>query len=333
MLRRIMAVLLRDTKSGLRDYMIFYILLIPLLIAAIMRTFIPSAGASLISVAVPEQSESAFVSMLREHGSVEIHSDRAAIISRVGKTDDIFGLIESADGIEIITGGNEHSGSLELVKAVVQSWQNRNLELPMVIHFSDMGWNLSPLAQYGGSFLVVFISVFGGMIVMLNLVEEKQSNTLSAINVSAIRKIEYVIGKGLLGFIIPIVHAFAVLLIMGFSGIDYAMVSVVVLSIAMISLIFGFVIGIYNDNAMSAVASMKLGFVPVFGSLFGAIFLAEKWQPLLYWSPFYWAFKSIDQIIMQEAQWGQILRNSSIILFITLLVFLLLRKRIQRGLN
>jgi ABC-2 type transport system permease protein len=109
----------------------------------------------------------------------------------------------------------------------------------LTISFSDIGWTLSPLARYGGNILLVFTSVFGGMIVMLNLVEEKQEKTLAAVNVAAISRLEYIIGKGLLGFVIPIIHAWLILLIMGYEGIQYAMVTLVILSIALISLIMG----------------------------------------------------------------------------------------------
>ncbi len=331
MLTRIIAVLTRDLKSGLRDAMIAYIMIVPILIAIVLKLLVPSAGANLIHVAVLESADPAFISMLEDHGRVEILADRDALVNRVSAVDDVIGLIETPQGTEMIAGGNEQEGTVEMVTAVVDLWQNRDLEIPVLVRFSDVGWELSPLAQYGTSFLIVFVSVFGGMVVMLNLVEEKQANTLAAINVSAISRLEFVVGKGLLGFILPLFHAFAILLIMGFTSIHIGMTVVVVLSIALISLIFGFVIGIYNDNSMSAVSSMKIGFIPIFGSVFGAMFLDSQWHPFLYWSPFYWAFRSIDQIILQQAVWNDMLLNSLYILLITMMVFALLYKRIKRG--
>lgn len=333
MLRRIFAIARRDIKSGLRDNMILYILLAPLLIAGLLRAFIPGAGENLISTVVVEGSPSTLVDTLQAHGRVEILADREAVIRRVRATDDVFGIMVDGERIEILADGQEQMGSDTMVQGILQVWQEQPSDGPFSVMFSDIGWSLSPLARYGGNFLLVFSSVFGGMIVMLNLVEEKQEKTLAAVNVSAISRFEYIIGKGLLGFVIPIIHAWLILLIMGYDGIPYGMVTLVILSIALISLILGFAIGIYNDNAISAVSSMKIGFLPIFGSLFGAIFLAEKWHPLLYWSPFYWAFRSVDAIILQEATWRLILFNSAVILLITGLVYGLLSRRIRRGLS
>lgn len=333
MLQRILTITLRDVRSGTRDFMIFYILIIPLVLAAMLRAFIPSAGANIVKVAVLEDADQAFVQMLEEHGKVEKFDSRDEIVRRVGAVDDIFGIISDGDSVEIIAAGNESEGSLELVQAVVNYWYNSNMELPVTVSFSDMGWQLSPLSQYGSNFLVVFVSIFGGMIILINLVEEKQYNTLSAINVTPLRRFEYVIGKGLLGFVIPVIHAFAILLILGFTGINYLMVALVVVAIALIGVIIGFSIGIYNDEPIGAIASMKVVFIPIFGSIFGGIFLADRWHPFLYWSPFYWAYRSMDRIILEQANWPEILRNCGFIILLNALVFLFLRKRIQRGLK
>lgn len=334
MLRRILAVTLRDLRSALRDTMIIYILIAPLLLALMMKAFVPTAGNTVLNIAVPETASYELVEFLEGYGRVELADDRAAIIDRVRDTDDLVGVVQSGEsGLEIIAAGNEMAGTVEMVEAVLLRWQNPDVELPIDLSMSDMGWRLSPLARYGSSFLVVFMSVFGGMIVMLNLVEEKQYNTLAAINVSAIRRWEYVVGKALLGLVTPVIHAFAVLLIMGFNQINYLQVALVTVAIALISMITGFVIGVYQSEPIGAVASMKIMFLPIMASVFGGIFLADKWHPLLYWSPFYWAYRSIDSIIMQQAKWGQLWLNNLIILFITLIVFGLMYKRIQRGMR
>jgi ABC-2 type transport system permease protein len=297
----------------------------------VLLAFVPSAGASLINVAVLDSADPALIDTLRQYGRVELLDSRAALIKRVADTDDIFGIIADGDTYELIAGGNETEGALDGVRSIINGIANRDLELPVSVSVSDMGWRLSPLLQLGGSFIIIFITVFGGMIVLLNLVEEKQYRTLAAVNVSAISRVEFVIGKGLLGFVIPILHAYGILLILGFYTINYLMVTLVILAIALISMIIGFGIGVYNDNQLTAVSSMKAVFLPILASLFGAIFLPERWLPVLWWSPFYWAFDAINRILLHEATWPRILLNCSIILFLTALVFALMRKRIQRG--
>ena len=333
MLRRILAVTMRDIRSGMRDAMIPYILIAPLLVTVLLKIFIPSVGSTVINVALPKTAEPAFAEYVERYGEVELLEDRDAIVKRVNATDDLFGIVPKADGYELIAAGNELTGTIEMVQAVLSSWQNPDLEPPIELKISDMGWQLSPLARYGTNFLVVFMSVFGGMIVMLNLVEEKQYNTMAAINVSALRRWEYVLGKALPGIVLPILHAFAVLLIMGFTEINYLQVAVVALAIALISMILGFVVGVYQSEPIGAVASMKILFLPIMASVFGAIFLPEKWQPVLYWSPFYWAYRSVDDIVLQQAAWSDIWLHNLIILAITALVFGLMYKRIKRGMR
>ena len=333
MIRKIFAITKRDIKSGIRDSMIFYIIIAPFILALVLKMMTTSVGATTINIAVDNSIETSVVEYLGDFGKVEILNNIEKIKSRVNDTDDIFGLVKEGEKFTIIQQGNEIKGTVDLLDYIVNSYANQNLEAPVEVNVSDVGWKLSPIKQFGGSLLIIFASVFGGMIILLNLVEEKQENTLTAVNVSSITRTEYVIGKGLLGFIIPIIHAFGMLAILNYGSINYLMVTVVILSIAMISVLIGFLIGVTNDNILGAIGSMKMLFIPILGSIFGAIYLNAKWHFLLYWSPFYWAFDSLNSIILKEATWSQVLINCSFTILITALIFAILSKRIKRGLN
>lgn len=333
MIRKIFAITKRDIKSGIRDSMIFYIFVAPFLLALVLKMMTTSVGSTTINIAVDNSVEPSVIEYLEDFGKVEKLDNIDKINRRVNDTDDIFGLVKEGEKYNIIQQGNEVKGTVDLLDYIVNSYANQNLEAPVEVNVSDVGWKLSPIKQFGGSLLIIFVSVFGGMIILINLVEEKQENTLTAVNVTSITRPEYVIGKGLLGFIMPIIHSFGMLAILNYGSINYLMVTVVILSIAMISVLIGFLIGVTNDNILGAIGSMKMLFIPILGSVFGAIYLSAKWHFLLYWSPFYWAFKSLDSIILKEAAWTQVLINSSFTIIITALIFALLSKRIKRGLN
>jgi len=333
MIRRILAVLFRDIKSGTRDFLIIYIFIAPFLMALLLNALVPGAGSTTINVVADKSMDNQVIEYMERFARVETADGMDKIKKRVGKTDDIFGVIRKGDGYNIIQQGNEMTGGIEMLEFILNSYENEGIYLPLEVKISDIGWKLSPLKHQGAILLVIFGTVLGGMLIVMNIVEEKMNNTLSAVNVSAVSKAEYVIGKGLLGFAVPVIGAFATLAILGFKGINYGMVTVVVLITALISVIIGFSVGVVNKEPISAVASMKTVFIPVFGSIFGAMFLADKWLFILYWSPFYWAYEAIDAIILHEAEWGQILLDCGIITIITAAVFAILSRRIRQGLN
>jgi ABC-2 type transport system permease protein len=333
-MKKILAIISRDVKSGTRDWLIIYLSLASLLIALILRTLIPGLSSSSLSVVMLDNADSKLVDTLSERATILLVDSQEALEERILRLDDVYGVIEQSDGTyNIINQGNEAMPMNDTLRYMINAYSGQSVTLPFEVAFSDIGWMMSPLKLEGGSLLIIFTTVFGGMLILLNLVEEKMSNTLSAINVSPISRTQFVVGKGLLGFMIPIFGGFGSALILGFTEIDFLMYFVSVVSISLISIIIGFSIGVVNNEPISAIASMKIVFVPILASIFGAMFLSNQWQFVLYWSPFYWAYNSIHAILLDEATWGQVLRNSGLIILLTGLVFLGLRKRIQNGLN
>ena len=332
-MKRILAIVGRDITSGKRDFIYAYIMIIPFIMALVLKAIIPGVDTTTVNIAVLDTLEPQLIEYLDEFAKVKEFETIQDIRVRVSKTDDYLGLVKKDDKYNIISQNNESEGSYDFLELIVNSYQKDLYIFPIDIKITDSGWKLHPLKQQGANFLIIFTTVFGGMLILLSLVEEKMSNTLSAINVSPTSKFEFIIGKSILGLTIPIVGIIGILLIVGFEDINYLMVIVVSISISFISMIIGFVIGIMNDEPISAIASMKMIFIPVMGSVFGAMYLSEKFIPLLYWSPFYWAYEAMNSIILNEATWPMIFKDCLIITFITALVFMLLRNRIKRGLN
>jgi len=333
MLKKISAIIGRDTKSGMRDYMILYIILVPFLIAVILNMLTSSVSQSILRLAVDDTLTSEEVSYLSEFAKVEEFGDEEDLISRVEALDDVYGVTKNGERFEVITQGNEKIEMHEMAMLLLDSLSNEDIEVPVELTVSDVGWKLSPIKQYGGSLLAVFISIFGGMIILINLVEEKQENTLAAMNVAPVKRVQYVLGKAALGFIIPLIHVIGILLILNYGNINYFMAALVTVSIALTSVIIGFTIGVNSDNVLAAISGMKMVFLPVLGSIFGAIYLREGLHFLLYWSPFYWAFMAMDEIILKEATWGNILFSTLMIIIISAVVMFAMRKKINRGLK
>ncbi|MGM0397241.1 MAG: ABC transporter permease [Bacillota bacterium] len=332
MFSKIMRVAGIDVKIGFRETTILYILIFPLILAFILKALTASNEIISLNVVIDPSVSSDMEEYLDQYGKIEAVDSREDMEERVRKTDDYLGVYWNGESYTILQQGNEEDLG-EVLEFVINSMETRNLDIPAEVRISDVGWTLSPMKQYGGSLLVIFMSVMGGMVIVLNLIEEKTSNTLAAINVSPVTRREYVMGKSFIGFVVSIFQVLATLLILDYGDIDILMVIVVTLSIALISILIGFLIGVTNDDIMGGMASMKAVFTPVLASVFGAIFLSSKWQVLLYWSPFYWAFRSMDSIILRQATWGGIMTNTGIILGLTGIVFLALHKRIRRGLN
>jgi ABC-2 type transport system permease protein len=333
-MKKILSIVGRDIKSGTRDWLIIYLAIAPILFALVIKALIPSVGSSGLNLVLMQGTDNDLAKYLSNYATVEYATDTDAMEERILRMDDVFGITQNSNGIELIKQGNETGNMDMLLSNILDKYVQSDLpDIPVIVEFSDVGWQMSPLKLQGGNIIIMFTAILGGMLILLNLVEEKMSNTISAINVTSATRSEFIIGKGLLGFILPVIGSICVVLILGFGSINYFMLLASLLGIDLISIIIGFSIGVVNDEPIAAIASMKVTFIPVLASVFGYIYLPDKWQFVLYWSPFYWAYDSINDILMQTAVWSQVARNSIIIIIITALIFLLLKKRINQGLN
>lgn len=332
-MKKILAIVHRDFKSGIRDWLIVYLCLAPFLIAFVLRLFIPAAhSGSFISLGTLT-NDPAF-ELLSPYTRVEVFNSQEALIKRIEKNDDLIGIISKQDKTyTFIKQGNETLDAEPIVKALLYQELNPNTKPLISVKISDIGYEMSPLKLQGGILLMLFTTVFGGMFIVLNFVDEKMGQTLKALNVTPISRLQMIIGKSVIGFSLPIIGSFGAAWILGFKGISYGLFLLTILSTALISMIIGFVIGILNNEPIAAVASMKIVFLPVLVSVFGAMFLNEKWHPILYWSPFYWAYDSLHAILTNQAQFALVGKNALIILVLTGFVFLALKKKINEGFN
>jgi hypothetical protein len=84
---------------------------------------------------------------------------------------------------------------------------------------------------------------------------------------------------------------------------------------------------------MDAAGGIKILFLPIGAAVGVAELLSEKWQPLVYWLPFYWSYKSNEAILSYTSTWSQILGYTVIALALFSVVYYLLAPKIHAGLS
>lgn len=333
MLKKIFFIFMRDMKVNKRDFIAVYMIIFPLLMAVGINLLSPSINETTIDLVMIENENIEMVEYLENYAKVELLKDEKAVIKRVEKRDNIIGILIDEDGYYILKQGNEPEGVVEYAK-MLKAFYDLDISLEDTnAKINDFGKTIPPLKKMLVNIGILLTSVLGGMLIALNIVEEKADNTISAMNVTPISRTGYIIGKSMSGALLSIYGAIVLIIITGFKGANIGQVLVVVFACSLVSILVGFIEGLKNDDVMNAVAGVKMLFLPLGGAIAAIELLSDKWQMLFYWIPFYWTYKANDAVLSYNATWIQILSYTGIVIVLCGVVYVILMPQIKKGLE
>ena len=334
MIRKILLIFKRDLKASIRDFITLYIIVVPIIFAILINVFSPGINDTTVEVVLLYGENQKQEEYFKQFAKVETLPSIEDIENRVKKRDNIVGVLPDASGqYFILNQGNEPDYVVDYVKNLT-AFDHYGIGIEdSRAEIIDYGRDIPPLKKMMVNIAVMFTSILGGMIIALNIVEEKTDNTISAIHLSPVSRIGFIAGKSLIGVFIPVVGIFLMLLFTGFRDINYFHAFLMITSSCIISILIGFIEGINNDDVMAAAGNMKMLFLPLGGAVAAVELLADKWQPLFYWIPFYWTYKGNDLVLSNSGSWIDIIKYSGLVLAISAIVFVVLAPKIRKGLE
>lgn len=331
--RKIFAIFQRDMKVSLRDFIALYIIVFPILFAIVINIFVPSVNDSTVIIAMLEGDKQEHIEYFQEYAVVELFETPTDVRNRVERRDNIVGILPEKDDYYILAQGNEPEGIVDFVKTLRAYEYFGVTSEDTSVEFVDFGNIIPPIKKLMVNVAIMLGSILGGMLIALNIVEEKVDNTISAINVTPLSRGGYIVGKSIIGILVPVIGITIMLFITGFGNVNMFQILLILLASSIISVLVGFIEGINNDDVMNAAGNIKILFLPLLGSVAAIELLADKWQKFFYWSPFYWTYKANEMILSRSGNWGTILLYILFIVAISSVVFAVIAPKIRKGLE
>jgi len=333
MLKRIWTIFIRDLTVNMREFITLYMMIIPLVLAVGINLLSPSINDTTVNLALIENENPEQAAYFDDFAHVELFRDEQRVENRVMSRDDVVGILPKDNGYYIMTQGNEPESVLEYSKLLNVLYESDVQLEDARSEIIEFGRTVPPLKKMLVNILLLLISMLAGMLIAMNILEEKSDRTVSAINVTPTSRRAFILGKSLTGMAVALFSSIACLLITGFYDINLGQAALVVFSSTILSLLIGFIQGLNSDDVMEAAGSVKLMFLPMVGSIAGYEFVTGNWQIFFYWSPFYWAYRANDMILSKSGNWPQLILFIGIILAICGAVYALLAPRIVKGLQ
>jgi len=333
MVKRVLTIFMRDLKVNMKDFLSLYILVVPILFAILINIFAPGINDTTVNIALINGENVKQEEYFKQFAKVELFDSAEQIKDRVEKRDAIIGILPEDGDYYLMTQGNEAENTVEFVKLL-----NSFYELGVSANESnseliDYGRTVPPLKKNFVNTSILFISILGGMLISLNIVEEKVDNTISAINLTPTSRKTFILGKSIMGIVFAVFGSIALIYITGFREINLLQLLLVLLVTSLLSILIGFIQGLNNKDIISAAGSIKLLFLPLIAGVLAIEILGDKWQKFFYWNPFYWAYKGNDLILSKSGTWGQIFMYSGIVLLLCFIVYFFLAPKIRKGLE
>lgn len=332
-IKRIISIFSRDFSNSIRDKLLLYVMVAPVILALILNLFVPGFQSMSLEFAVSEDVSHSITEKLQAYGKVNIFKDADLVKNRVREYDDVVGIISDSSGDPIIVcQGNEALEVVELTELALKEIISPK-PLPAKFEESDLGNSVPFVVVFSLVFIIMISFLVGGLIIGFNIIEEKESNTLKALNVTPMTRGDFIAGRSLIGLIMPIIHAFLAVWIFRIPNINYVMLLVITLISSLTGLVFGFLIGAISKNQMSGIANMKIFMIIIVFPLFLTLLLPASKQFFLYWAPTYWSFVALKDLILQNQTWSKLSVQITWMLLTTLAFFLALNKKIKQGLT
>lgn len=333
MIKKIWYIFSRDAKVSFRDFISAYIIIIPIVLAIAVNFFAPGIEDTTVNIAVIKGENVKRADYLEDFAHIERLDSYEDVEKRVLKRDNIVGIVGNGEDSYILSQGDEPEEVLNYTKHLKVFFEKGRKIEDSTAKIIDFGVKIPPLKRLWCNMGIILTTLLAGMLISLNIVEEKMDNTVSAINVTPVSRKAFILGKCMIGVLLALIGSIAMVMIMGLWSINFAQLIVLIFASILISLMVGFIQGVKSDDVMTAVAGVKMIMLPMAASIAGYQFLSQKWQWILYWSPFYWAYKGNAAVLSGDATWGQVLLYTGIILVISIAVFIYLAPKIRKGLE
>ena len=333
MVKRIWIIFMKDLRVNLKNFISVYIFVVPIIFAIAINLFTPGINDTTINLALLEGENPEQVAYFKNFAEVELFEDIDSIKNRVKSRDDIVAILPEEDKYYLMPQGNEPERVIELAK-MLNAFYESDMQIENTnVEIKDFGRTVPPLKEQLVNTAMLFISILGGMLIAINIVEEKVDNTISAINLTPTDRTTFILGKSIIGLLLAIFGSLVLILITGFSNINFIQLIIVIFVSTLLSLMLGFIQGLNNNDIMNAAGSIKLLFLPLIAGVLAIELLADKWQKFFYWNPFYWAYKGNDAILSQTGSWNEILFYAGMVLLLSGIVYLFLAPKIREGLE
>ncbi len=334
MFRKMLTVFGRDAKISFREFMSLMMIFVPVVLAIAVNLFAPGIEDTTINLALIDGENPKMAAYLDDFANVSLYKDYDAVEARVEKRDNVIGITGVGADATILVQGNESKSLVDYAKLLKTYFDyDRQIE-DSTAELKEFGVTTPPVKMLWANVGILFVTVLAGMLITLNIVDEKMDNTVSAINVAPISRSAWIAGKALIGILTALVGCVAMVLIMGVAAnVNFLQLLILVFIASLISIIIGFLQGLKSDDVMTAVGSTKMIFLPLAASVAGYEFLADKWQWTLYWSPFYWIYRGNTAVLNGSMTWPNMLLTCGIVLAITALVYAYVAPRIRKGLE
>jgi len=304
-----------DVTNALRDSLVLYVVIAPILLAIGLRLFLPSVEGSVatMAIAVPPGNSAAvaFADRLEEYGRVERYDSEAEVRERVLATDDAGGFLPAAGGTSGSTGGgwrivlegNEPEASVEVMQAVGIAAAGDSLVGEYIV--TEEGTR-SPFREYASVALIMLCGLIGGVAVAFTMIEEKEQNVTRAFTVTPLAPLGYFAARGILAALMGTVIGTVGHLILVGATVPFGRFVLAILSAAPLPLMVVLLVGGIAKNQIQAVAALKVVMLVYLTIPFVSIAIPLSWHWVFYAFPNYWMFRSFEDIYVTGARLGDL---------------------------
>ena len=338
-----------DIKSTFKSFMGSYMIIVPMIMIIVLRFFLPSMDSTAATIAVvtegPHAVKQEVIDELEAFAKVKTYATIEDMEKKLRGTDTVEGLYWDPDKgqyISVLERNIEKNTVFSSGARIVrQHYAKGNFpdrvktntftyEVPEELSHRS---KTSPVATMGGAMFLLFMSFISAFLIGLAVVNDKELGTDRALQITPLTKAEYYIGRSIFPLLVMAFYAIISLLILGLMHVNILQVYLVVISSFSITLLFGLLIGAlaHNDNEAIGIGKM-LGMLLML-SILGGTLLPDKWHWVVYWTPFYWVYDVLESVFTQTATWGDFAWKNALIIGICAVYFIVLKKKIVKGLS
>lgn len=313
-----------DATNALRDSLVVYVIIAPILLAIGLRLFLPGVQGSVLTYAVQVpggvtqigeeitgsdrsaamQEAERFATALADYGTVERYQTAQAVRDRVGRNDSVGGFVlDEAGEWRIVLEGNETGDSEAIMQAVYAAAIRGSLAGEYTVRQTGTG---SPVREYASVGMVMLASLIGGLAVAFAMVDEKEQNVTKAFTVSPLRSFDYFAARGLLAALVGFVAgAVGHYILMG-TTVPVVYLLVALAAAAPLPLLVALLVGGIARNQIQAVAALKVVMMVYLTLPFVSIVVPRGWHWVFYAFPNYWMFRSFENLYVTAARVGDL---------------------------